>query len=85
MGRGAPAEAQLLAYRAAAWGAFAFGIIGEPICYLSVSLSYSMTGTILAAVFLRGVGIVGVRGNEPTKTKDIDSQGTVTERDENTV
>jgi hypothetical protein len=27
-GGGAPKEAQLLAYRAAQWGAFAFGIIG---------------------------------------------------------
>lgn len=30
-GDGAPMEAQLLAYHAAEWGAFAFGIIGE-IC-----------------------------------------------------
>lgn len=42
-GEGSPMEAQLLAYRAAEWGAFAFGIIA----------------TLLSAIFLRGVGVVG--------------------------
>ena len=27
-----PKEAQLLAYRAAEWGAFAFGILGKALC-----------------------------------------------------
>ena len=27
----APAEAQLLAYRSASWGAFAFGVVGESL------------------------------------------------------
>ena len=43
LGDNVPVEAQLLAYRAAGWGAFGFGIVG----------------TLLAAVFLRGTGVVG--------------------------
>lgn len=37
-GKTAPLEAQLLAYRAAEWGGFAFGIIGEllTVCALLV-------------------------------------------------
>lgn len=44
-----PQEAELLAYRAAEWGAFAFGIIA----------------TLLAAIFLRGVGVIGARHGKP--------------------
>jgi len=51
-GDGAPKEAQLLAYRAAEWGAFAFGIIG----------------TLLAFAFLRGVGIVGGSKKDDERT-----------------
>ena len=46
-GLNAPRAAQLDAYRAAMWGGFAFGILGA----------------ILAALFLRHVGIVGHRGD----------------------
>jgi MFS family permease len=55
-----PKEAQLLAYRSASWGAFAFGVVGS----------------ILAAVFLRGVGIVGNPRKEHA-SREIDSEGTI--------
>jgi len=55
-----PVEAELLAYRSASWGAFAFGVIGS----------------ILAALFLRGVGIVGNPRKEDA-SREIDSEGTI--------
>ncbi|KAI0087285.1 efflux transporter [Irpex rosettiformis] len=47
-GTNAPKDAQLEAYKTAMWGAFAFG----------------MFGALLAALFLRSVGIVGEPGKE---------------------
>ncbi|KAI0077783.1 MFS general substrate transporter [Panus rudis PR-1116 ss-1] len=49
---GSPLHAQELAYKAAMWGGFAFGAFGA----------------ILAALFLRGVGIVGHRGPPKSQT-----------------
>ena len=46
-GLNAPRPAQLDAYRAAMWGGFAFGVLGS----------------LLAALFLRHVGIVGHRAD----------------------
>ena len=55
-------SAPLQAYRAAQWGAFAFGLAG----YCCFTLRHTDTntnhrgllGTLLAGIFLRGVGIV---------------------------
>ncbi|ETW84917.1 hypothetical protein HETIRDRAFT_473617 [Heterobasidion irregulare TC 32-1] len=59
----APREAQLRAYQAAEWTAFAFGILG-----------------MLLAFFLRGVGIVGHKGEKAHEPEPgLDSQGTVHE------
>jgi hypothetical protein len=60
-GEGAPLEAQLLAYRAAAWGSFAFGIIGEALVLVIYIAAWTdlRLATLLSAVFLRGVGVVG--------------------------
>jgi hypothetical protein len=65
----APAEAQLMAYQAAMWTGFAFGMLCE--CWItglgrgSTNKLMSIgifSGTVLCA-FLRGVGIVGATPN----------------------
>ena len=53
-GTNAPPAAQLKAYRAAMWGAFAFG----------------MFGALLAAMFLRSVGIVGHSDEDEKKLRE---------------
>ncbi|KDQ58837.1 hypothetical protein JAAARDRAFT_127904 [Jaapia argillacea MUCL 33604] len=60
-GMNVPLPAQLKAYEAAQWTAFGFG----------------MLATLLAIVFLRGVGIVGHQ--HPNKEKETDSEHTVAE------
>ncbi|TRM55647.1 major facilitator superfamily domain-containing protein [Schizophyllum amplum] len=50
----APREAELDAYHAASWTAFAFGILAS----------------LLAVVFLRGVGVVGHKENKTEEEKD---------------
>lgn len=55
-GTNAPYSAQKDAYKAAMWGGFAFGVVG----------------TLLAAVFLRHVGIVGHRKQDD----NVDDEGT---------
>lgn len=62
----APPRAQLLAYRGAEWGGFAFGIVGTWL-FFSDWLRHSHTRGLSAAIlclFLRGVGVVGMRGKE---------------------
>ena len=60
-GTNAPYFAQLDAYKAAMWGGFAFGVLGS----------------LLAVLFLRGVGIVGHRPEE-----NIDEEKTATSHSE---
>ena len=53
-GDGAPRDAQLKAYHSAQWACFAFAVFGS----------------ILALIFLRGVGIVGHRKIDAEKMKE---------------
>ena len=61
----APRSAQLKAYHAAQWAAFCFSVIGTHSFLSGVALysspSFSLA-TILAIIFFRGVGIIGVKG-----------------------
>lgn len=88
-GDNAPKEAQLKAYQAAEWTAFAFGILGasSPLVYsacygehmtLNVGV-VAMTGVLLS-FFLRGVGIVGHPANEDDKLSD-EEEETVHEKE----
>lgn len=61
----APPRAQLLAYRAAEWGGFGFGVAGSFFSSFSLTPSYTcgLSATLLC-FFLRGVGIVGNQNKE---------------------
>ena len=60
-GTNAPYSAQENAYKAAMWGGFALGILG----------------TLLAALFLRGVGIVGHNGDDDILDEETTVRGVV--------
>lgn len=65
-GTNAPYSAQLDAYKAAMWGGFAFGVLGA----------------LLAAVFLRHVGIVGHRKGDDVADEERTANAAEDEKEE---
>ena len=65
-----PRSGHITAYRAAQWTTFALALFCQRIIPLSLPLSFSyvisFSGALLAAIFLRGVGIIGHSGKDKT-------------------